>query len=228
MTRYNDLLEEAAPFLKDHRVYRFKMDVVPGNANTMAITQKHYFDQAHANALTLRSILEGEIGRAEDESHRLRAFIQSKLRKAVHGTPEKEHEIQNSIETLLIGRGLVKGLDYDRETGRVKTSGKECVPDFIFPDLKLCLEIKLITSQEKLKTVIDEINADIRMYAKTYERQLFIVYDLGVIRDEEEFKHDLERSGSDGDNSQTLKRAYLKRFSKFVAPPLVWPRGSRL
>jgi len=39
---------------------------------------------------------------------------------------------------------------------------------------------------------VDEINSDIRAYGAVYERQLYVVYDLGVIRDETEFKHDLE------------------------------------
>ena len=41
---------------------------------------------------------------------------------------------------------------------------------------------------------MDEINADIRAYSTVYERQLYIVYDLGAIRDESEFKRGLENS----------------------------------
>jgi hypothetical protein len=87
---------------------------------------------------------------------------------------------------------MEKGTDYDRETGRVKTSGKESVPDFVFPNLKLCLEAKLSKSLDKLRAIVDEINADIRAYATRYERQFYIVYDLGTIRDEAEFKRGLE------------------------------------
>jgi hypothetical protein len=39
---------------------------------------------------------------------------------------------------------------------------------------------------------VDEINADIRAYGSRYERQLYVVYDIGTIRDEGEFKRDLE------------------------------------
>jgi len=87
---------------------------------------------------------------------------------------------------------MAKGKDYDRETGRVKTSGKESIPDFIFPNLNLCLEVKLSNSREKLRSIVDEINADIRAYTTRYDRQLYIVYDLGTIRDEAEFRRDLE------------------------------------
>ncbi len=47
-------------------------------------------------------------------------------------------------------------------------------------------------SADKLKAIVDEINADIRAYSTVYERQLYVIYDIGTIRDEEEFKRDLE------------------------------------
>ena len=40
--------------------------------------------------------------------------------------------------------------------------------------------------------IIEKISADITAYAKQYERQLYIVYDLGCIQNEEEFKRDIE------------------------------------
>jgi hypothetical protein len=129
---------------------------------------------------------------AEDKTRDLGNFVQANLRRAIFTPPSKEIEIQNAIETLIVGRGMKKGIDYDRETGRVKTSGKESIPDFIFPNLSLCLEVKLSKSADKLKALVDEINADIRAYSKRYDRQLYTVYDLGIIRDEEEFKRDLE------------------------------------
>jgi len=54
--------------------------------------------------------------------------------------------------------------------------------------------VKLLKAADQLKAMIDEINADIRVYGKLYERQLYVVYDLGIIRDEAEFKHDLENA----------------------------------
>ena len=42
----------------------------------------------------------------------------------------------------------------------------------------------------------EEINADITAYSKQYERQLFIVYDLGCIQNEEEFRRDIESMGN--------------------------------
>jgi hypothetical protein len=147
---------------------------------------------AYSNVAILKSLLEGAIGYAEDETQNLKDFIQANLRRAIFAVPDKELEVQNGIESLLVGRGMAKGTNYDRETGRVKTSGKESVPDFIFPPLKLCLEVKLSKSADKLREIVDEVNADIRAYGTRYERQLYIVYDLGFIRDEAEFKRGLE------------------------------------
>jgi len=193
MRKYNDLVSQAAPLLLNTTVLDlFKLDEIKGSGSYTWIQQKEYFDCAYSNAALLKSLLEGAIGYAEDETHNLRDFIQANLRRVVFGTPEKEVEIQNGIESLIVGRGMAKGKDYDRETGRVKTSGKESIPDFIFPNLNLCLEVKLSNSREKLRSIVDEINADIRAYTTRYDRQLYIVYDLGTIRDEAEFRRDLE------------------------------------
>ena len=104
--------------------------------------------------------------------------------------------MQDAVEALLIGRRLQKGVDYDREVGRVKVSAKEVVPDFIMPRLSLAIEVKLIKTPSRVRLVVDEINADIRAYSKGYRSLLFIVYDLGHIRDEIEFKQDLEDPGN--------------------------------
>jgi hypothetical protein len=52
-------------------------------------------------------------GYAEGETHNLKDFIQANLRKAVFVVPDKEIEIQNGIESLMVGRGMAKGTDYD-------------------------------------------------------------------------------------------------------------------
>ena len=44
---------------------------------------------------------------------------------------------------------------------------------------------------KKSKT-IEEISADITAYKKAYQRQLYVIYDLGVIQNEVEFKRDIE------------------------------------
>ena len=55
----------------------------------------------------------------------------------------------------------------------------------------LCIEVKLLQAGRKSK-VIEEISADITAYKKMYPHQLFVVYDLGEIQNETEFKRDIE------------------------------------
>jgi hypothetical protein len=193
LRKYSSLVKEAAPLLKDlTQLDGFELNNIKGNMDTVAPQQKELFDLAYSNTAILKSLLEGEIGYAEDQTHNLTDFIQGNLRRAIFDTPTAEVEVQNAVEILFVGRGMVKGLDYDRETGRVKTSGKESIPDFVLSNLQLCLEVKLAKSAERLKPLIDEMNADIRAFGTSYDRQLYVVYDVGTIRDAEEFKRDLE------------------------------------
>ncbi len=193
MRKYNELVKQATPFLTNPAVLDlFFPDKIKHWADCTWIEAKEFYDMVYSNTALLKSLLEGAIGYAEDETQKLKDFIQANLRKAVFNSPAKEIDIQNGVEALIVGRGMVKGTDYDRETGRVKTSGKESIPDFIFPNLRLCLEVKLSDSTAKLRAIVDEVNADIRAYATRYDRQLYVIYDLGTIRDEEEFKRGLE------------------------------------
>jgi len=195
LRKYNELVQQATPLLPNARMLDLiVLEKIKRSGDTTWTQQKEYFDMAYSNTALLKSLLEGAIGYAEDETHNLADFIRANLRKTMFAIPEREVEVQNGLEALFVGRGMEKGTDYDRETGRVKTSGKESVPDFMLPRLKLCLEVKLLKSAQQHKAVVDEINADVRVYGTRYERQLYVVYDLGVIRDEAEFKRGLEDS----------------------------------
>lgn len=191
--RYNDLATHVGQTINiDVPLYLFDLAKINGPADTIALQQKEIFESVHAELSLLIAYLENKIGIRKDEIQNLKNFLQANLRRAVFETPEKENQIQNIIEQLLIGRGLSKGLDYDRETGRVKVSAKEVVPDFIFLRLKLALEVKLLKESARIGSLIDQINADIRSYSKSYPYILFLIYDLGAIRDENEFRVDLE------------------------------------
>lgn len=107
--------------------------------------------------------------------------------------PERERDVQDVVEQLLIGKGMEKGLVYDRESGRVKYSAKEVIPDFNLPQLFTAIEVKLAKDRSKMGSVIDEINADIVAYAKAYRALVFVVYDVsGCIRDRAELRRDIE------------------------------------
>lgn len=195
MRKYNQLLGAVSVVTSVSSVCDlYDLDRALGSHDTNLIQQKEYFDEVHANLSILKSFLENRLDMKADRVQSLVDFFQSNLRKAIFSEPDREVEVQNSVEQLLIGRGLEKGIDYDREVGRVKVSIKEFVPDFILPKLGLAIEIKLSKNKGKSKAIVDEINADIMAYGKEYSYILFIVYDLGSIRDELEFKNDLEKT----------------------------------
>lgn len=161
-------------------------------ADAFANQQKNVFDSLLANVAILRALIESSLGVKENEIENLKNFLKNNLRKAVFAIPEDEEDIQDNIEKLFIGKGWQKGLDYDREVGRVKYSIKEYKPDFIISKLGLAIDVKLSKNKEKSKKIVDEINTDIMAYSKKYSNILFVVYDLGSIKNEEEFLHDLE------------------------------------
>ena len=141
----------------------------------------------------LLAALEGQHDFATAKTIELKDFFELSLRRAIFTIPEGEKDLQNTVEQLLIGRGFRKGVDYDRETGRVKYSGKEFIPDFIFMPADMFIEVKLVKTAERAKTAIDEINADILAYKTKYSKGMFIVYDVGIIRDASEFAGSIEQ-----------------------------------
>ncbi len=182
--------EVSLPPIIDH----YDLDKMPGAMNTLAMQQEEVFESVHANLSILRAFLESEADVLGDDILALRLFLESRLRSAVFDTPDREKDIQDAIEQLLIGRGLQKGQDYDREVGRVKLSVKESVPDFVVSHFSLAIEVKLIRDLNRVRRVVDEISADMASYSRGYHHLLFLVYDLGYIRDEIEFRHDLEKA----------------------------------
>jgi REase_DpnII-MboI len=195
--KYNQLVEAvSAVETIDVPIDRYDEAKVPGIGDTIAIQQTELFQSVHANLSVLRAWLEQKVGKSAHEASSLGTFLQSRLRSAIFSLPASELEVQNAVEQLLIGRGLQKGIDYDRETGRVKISVKESIPDFIFRPLSLALEIKLSKDRSRHGKLVDEINADIAVYATSYQSIIFLVYDLGTIRDEIEFRQGLEATGN--------------------------------
>ena len=178
---YNALVEKAKSLLQIETIIgTFDIHNMPGINNTTWEEQRNLLVEVLLSGKMLLSSLECNLDYVDDEVDNLVLFIQSRLRSAIFQKPEKEIEIQNAIETLLLGRGLSKGIDYDRETGKFEFSGKEYIPDFVISKLSLCIEVKLLRAAKRSK-VIEEISADITAYKKEYPRQLYVVYDLGEI-----------------------------------------------
>lgn len=194
--KYNDLSCEIAKYYQGSNIslVYYNVEKIPGSADTVIFQQKEYFDSVYVNLSIIKAHLENELDLKKDEAFNIKNFFQANLRKAVLHTPNNENNIQDVVEQLLIGRGLSKGIDYDRETGRIRVSIKEVIPDFIIHRLNMAIEVKFTKDKERSKNIVDEINADIKAYSKKFTRQLYIIYDIGSIRDENEFKNDLDNA----------------------------------
>jgi hypothetical protein len=195
MRKYNELVRRVHTVMQlNPPVDLYDLEKVPTAFDSVTIQQRIYFDEVYTNLLILRSFIEANGGLNEVEAENILNFLKVTLRKAVHTEPQVEKDVQNAIESLLVGKGMQKGIDYDRETGRVKHAGKESVPDFVFRKEQMVLEVKLCNRQGKLAEIIDEMNADIVAYSTQYERVWFLVYDIGFIRDEDEIVQGLQKS----------------------------------
>ena len=183
-----DQMRETKVLIAQIRVFCDAVQSILNNSNADEIAR---YTSYKVMAKMLLASLEGNCDFVDDEFENLQNFLHSRLRASIFKKPEKEIEVQNAIETLLLGRGLSKGIDYDRESGKLEFSGREYIPDFVVKKLSLCIEVKLLREGRRSK-LIEEIGADITAYKKVYSRQLYVIYDLGVIQNEVEFKHDIE------------------------------------
>ena len=110
-------------------------------------------------------------------------LAEQKLRRTMREEPEKERQVQDAFENLLVGADI----PYSREVGGIEYSSKTYTPDFIIANADLVVEIKLCRTATREKELIPEMNDDILAYQTKYGNLLFIVYDLGQIRDIERF-----------------------------------------
>jgi len=111
--------------------------------------------------------------------------IRSQLRKNVREVPDKEGTVQDCLETIF----NVKEFDFLREIEHIDYSSKAYVPDFTFPSISATVEVKLCNNQRKEKDIIGEINDDILAYSTKYSNLIFVVYDVGIIRDVDKFRN---------------------------------------
>ena len=119
---------------------------------------------------------------------RILNLIERKLRKVIRGEPKVEREIQDAFENLLVASDI----EYYREAESIPYSSKTYIPDFTLPRLDLAVELKLSTRDEHEKALIAQLNDDILPYRTKYGNVLFVVYDIGVIRDVDRFSSHFE------------------------------------
>lgn len=143
----------------------------------------------HLEHSDLSEVYEGKD--TPDETSELFKIINlgtNKLRKIIRSVPEREKEIQDKYEDLLVANDI----EYSREFPHIEYSSKQYVPDFSFQKIDLAVEIKLCKKDEK--GLIAQLNDDILAYKTVFRNILFIIYDLGQIRDEDVFKASFESS----------------------------------
>ncbi len=144
----------------------------------------------HLKRSDLASVYEGKDTAPESSALiRVMNLAGTKLRKVVRATPKIEREVQDAFENLLVGGDI----PYSRETDRIEYSSKAYVPDFTLPRLDLAIDIKLCAGPGREKEIIAEINDDILAYRTRYGNLLFVVYDVGQIRDVERFTASFEQ-----------------------------------
>lgn len=85
------------------------------------------------------------------------SLIENKLRKVIRQPPQREKEIQDAFESILIGADV----EYSRESDAIEYSSKTYVPDFTFSRLDLAIDLKLCLRPEREKELIAEINDDV-------------------------------------------------------------------
>jgi hypothetical protein len=123
----------------------------------------------------------------EDEGNvliKLLNIINNKFRKFFRDEPNNEKDVQNLFENLLIASDF----SYSREKEHILYSSKTYIPDFILNDLNMAVEIKICNRNTREKEIISEINDDILAYSTKFKNIMFLVYDIGQIRDVELFK----------------------------------------
>lgn len=202
--KYNQLLEAVARLIPEATVVldRYDIDKLPSPFDTIALQQKQFFELIHANLSILRvAVLDHLKGADPDSAYegkdtppevstilKIINLAERSLRKALRSKPEQERDVQDAFDTLLIGAEM----SYSRETDRIEYSSKTYAPDFTMPRIGLAVDIKLCNREGREKEIIAEINDDILAYRSKYPNLLFVVYDLGMIRDVDRFKASFE------------------------------------
>lgn len=110
-------------------------------------------------------------------------LVEHKLRKAIREEPGNEKAVQDVMEALLLGGDVA----YTRESEHIEYSTKNYIPDFSVRRLDLVIEVKLCNRTTREKELIAEINDDILAYGTKFGNQLYVVYDVGRIRDVDRF-----------------------------------------
>ena len=180
-------------FVTDYFNYEQKMAQIRQESYISRLEQVHGILKAAINKIHrdgIKNVFEPPLDSKSSNIVRILSIIENQLRKTIHSMPAGEKEIQNNVENLFLGAGLDQ--EFSREKYGIEYSSKTYIPDFIFNKLDTVLEIKFCKTERRLKEIISEINDDIAAYKTKYTNLIFVIYDIGVIRDQDEFRNSLE------------------------------------
>ncbi len=189
--QYNEIVKTLEGKVDMPDIFKFDLSKIPGQMDAVITQHKEMFDMVYTKVLFLQARLANKIGRRTGSMSEIENFIDARLRSGIQTEPTCEKDIQDAIDTLFVGRGMQRGVDYGRETGRVSVSLKEAIPDFVVYSLSLAIEVKFIKERRRIDRIINEIAADITKYAVKYSQIIFVVYDMGHIQDELQFRQGL-------------------------------------
>ncbi len=154
--------------------------------------ERYYTDGVRDRLGSLIGYLDSEIEEAKEEGSadtlKIITGIQRTLRKFFRTKPTSEKEVQNKLEDLFNAQELI----FRREQEHISYSSKTYIPDFTFDDINCAVEGKFCDTEKREKEMIAEINDDIQAYSTKYNNLIFVIYDMGFIRDEERFKQNIE------------------------------------
>ncbi|MBF6439273.1 hypothetical protein [Nocardia cyriacigeorgica] len=111
------------------------------------------------------------------------------LRRTMREIPKDETEVQNRFEDLLHGAQI----QFHREKERVTYSSRTYIPDFTVASADLAIELKFSNKPGREAKIIAEINDDIMAYGTRWGNMLFVIYDVGTIRDVSLFSKQFEK-----------------------------------
>jgi hypothetical protein len=137
------------------------------------------------------NVYEGKNTPKEASESLIVSLIENSLRKVIRKKPINEIEVQDAIETLFIGAGLDS--EFVREKEHIEFSSKTYIPDFTFKKIDTIVEAKYCDKEGKEKALISQINDDIVAYQTKYQNLIFVIYDIGIIRDIDIFKKGIEK-----------------------------------
>lgn len=181
-------------FVTDYFDYEQKISQIKQESYISGLGQVRGILKAAINKIRregIRNVFEPHLdSESSDNVVKILSIIENQLRKTIRSEPENEKEVQNNIENLFLGAGLDQ--DFSREKDIIEYSSKTYIPDFTFNMLNIVLEVKFCKTKRRIAGIISEINDDIVAYKTKYTNLIFVIYDVGMIRDQDAFRNSLE------------------------------------